>query len=165
MKKYYMDKKSLNFLRVVTFIIIICITIALKYLLYYLEKHYPEYYLPTKFTIPEIIVWILIAVLITAYVVFLFIILPMWYRSVCFVVSTDEIIIRSGAIFSNTTYVKISSIQYTATVKCPLSKYTSFNFLLINAYGGRLIMMFLSSSDLEKINRKIQSYLKDRGGL
>lgn len=165
MKKYYADKRSLNFLRVVIFLIIICITIAIKYLLYYLEGRYPEYYLPTKFTVPEIIAWILIAVLITAYVVFLFIILPMWYRSVCYIVSADEIIIKSGVIFSSTTYVKISSVQYTTTVKCPLSKYTSFNFLLINAYGGRLIMMFLSSSDLEKINRKIQSYLKDRGGL
>lgn len=165
MKKYYMDKKSVNFLRVVIFVIINCITIAIKYLLYYFERQYPEYYLPTKFTVPEIIDWILIAVLITAYVVFLFIILPMWYRSVCYVVSADEIIIRSGIIFSNTTYVKISSVQYTATVKCPLSKHTSFNFLLINAYGGRLILTFLSSSDMEKINKKIQSYLRDRGGL
>ena len=77
MKKYYADKKSLNFLRVITFIIIICITTALKYLLYYLEQRYPDYYLPSRFTVPEIIVWIIIAVLITAYVVFLFIILPM----------------------------------------------------------------------------------------
>jgi len=165
MKKYYADKKSLNFLRVITFIIIICITTALKYLLYYLEQRYPDYYLPSRFTVPEIIVWIIIAVLITAYVVFLFIILPMWYRSVCYIVSADEIFIRSGVLFKNTTYVKISAVQYTATVKCPLSKYTSFNFLLINAYGGRLAMMFLSTSDLEKISKNIQTYLRDRGGL
>ena len=165
MKKNYADKKSLNFLRVVTFVIIICIIVALKYLMYYMEQRYPEYYLPTKFTVPEIIVWIIIAALITAYVVFLFIILPMWYSSVCYMVSSDEIVIRSGVIFKNTTYVKTDSVQYTAMVKCPLSKHTSFNFLLINAYGGKLAMMFLSSSELEEINKKIQSCLKEEGGL
>lgn len=165
MKKYYADKKSLNFLRVFTFVIIIGIIIALKYLQYYLERRYPDYYLPAKITVPEIIIWTAIVFLITAYVIFLFIILPMWYRSVCYMISPTDIIIKSGVIFKNTTYVKISTVQYTATVKCPLSKHTSFNFLLINAYGGRLAMMFLSNSDLEEIGRKIQTSLRDRGGL
>ena len=163
MNKYYVDKKSLNFLRVVAFVIIICIIIAIKYLMYYIERRYPEYYLTTKPTVPEIIVWVIIAALITAYVVFLFIILPMWYNSVCYMVSSEEIVIRSGVIFNNTTYVKTDSVQYTATVKCPLSKHTSFNFLLINAYGGKLIMMFLSSFELEEINKKIQSGMKGGG--
>ncbi len=165
MKKYYADKNSLNFLRVVAFVLLICISFVLIYYLYCTKTSNSELYLQTNFAVYEIIVWILIAALITAYVVFLFIILPMWYRSVSYVITPDEIIISSGVIFRNTTYVKIASVQYTATVRCPLSNYTSFNFLLINAYGGRLVMMFLSSSDMEKINNKIQSYLKDRGGL
>ena len=163
MKKYYADKRSLNFLRVVTFIIIICIIYAIKYLLYYIERRYPELF--TESAVPDVIVWIIVAALITGYVVFLFIILPMWYRSVDYTVTADEIIISSGVIFKNTTYVKISSVQYTAAVKCPLSEHTSFNFLLINAYGGRIAMAFLSCKEMEEINRKIQSYLRDRGGL
>ncbi len=165
MKKYYMDRRSLNFLRVFTFLIIICIIIGLKYLLYYLEGRYPEYFEPVKITVPEIIVWIFVILLVTAYVVFLMIILPLWYRSVSYTVSADEIVLRSGVFFKNTTYLKMSSVQYTATVSMPLSTYTSFNFLLINAYGGRLAMMFLSRSDMEEIHKKIQSYLRSRGGL
>lgn len=165
MKKYYADKTSLKFLQVIIMLMIICIIIGLKYLLYYFERRYSDYYLSTRFTVSEVIIWILIAALITGYVVFLFIILPMWYRSVSYAIGPDEIIISSGVIFRNTTYVKIASVQYTATVKCPLSAYTSFNFLLINAYGGRLALMFLSLSSLEEIDKKIQLYLRDRGGL
>ena len=93
------------------------------------------------------------------------IILPLWYRSVSYTLSADEIIIRSGVFFNNTTYVKMSSVQYITTISMPLSRYTSFNFLLINAYGGGLIMMFLSHSDMEEIYKKIQQYLSSRGGL
>ena len=163
MKKYKSDNSSIKFLRVFIIVIIICIIIAIKYLLYYIERS--DKYFTIESNAPEIIGWIFIAALITAYVVFLFIILPMWYRSVYYVITPDEIIIKSGAIFKNTTYIKISTVQYISTVKCPLSEYTSFNFLLINAYGGRLAMMFLSVSDLEEISKKIQSYLRDRGGL
>jgi len=165
MKKYYADRKSLKFLRVFTFLLIIYIITALKYLLYFLEARYPDYFAIPKFTVPEIIIWILIGLLVTAYVIFLMIILPLWYRSVSYTLSADEIIIRSGVFFSNTVYVKMSSVQYTTTVSMPLSKYTSFNFLLINAYGGRLVMMFLSHSDMEEIHKKIRTYLSSRGGL
>lgn len=165
MKKYYADKKSLNFLRVVTFFIIIGIIIGLKYLLYYLENRFPDYFLPVKVTVPEIIVWIFIALLVAVYVIFLLLILPLWYRSVYYIVSDDEIVIHSGIFFKNTIYVKIAAVQYVTELRMPFSKHTSFNFLLINAYGGRLIMMFLSLSDLEEIHKKIQMFLRSRGGL
>ncbi len=165
MKKYYADRKSLNFLRVFTFLLIICIIIALKYLLYFLEARYPDYFALAKITVPEIIIWIFIALLVTAYVIFLMIILPLWYRSVSYTVSADEIVLRSGIFINGTTYVKMSSVQYMTTISTPFSRYTSFNFLLINAYGGRLVMMFLSHSDMEEIYKKVQSYLSSRGGL
>ncbi len=165
MKKYYADRKSLKFLRVFTFLLIICIIIALKYLLYFLEAKYPDYFALAKVTVPEIIVWIFAALLVTAYVVFLLIILPLWYRSVSYTLSSDEIIIRSGVFMNTATYVKMSAVQYITTVSLPFSRYTSFNFLLINAYGGQLAMMFLSRSDMEDIYKKVQSYLSSRGGL
>ena len=59
----------------------------------------------------------------------------------------------------------MSAVQYTTAVCMPLSKYTSFNFLFINAYGGRLVCTFLSSSDMEEIAKKIQQSLVSRGGL
>ncbi|MBP1559760.1 MAG: PH domain-containing protein [Oscillospiraceae bacterium] len=131
----------------------------------YLEGRFPEYFALPKFTVPEIIIWAFVILLVTAYVVFLLIILPLWYRSVSYTVSPEGIVLRSGVFFKNTRYVKMSAVQYTTTVSMPFSKYTSFNFLLINAYGGRLLFCFLSSSDLEEIDKKIQQALRSRGGL
>ena len=59
----------------------------------------------------------------------------------------------------------MSAVQYTTAVSMPLSKYTSFNFLFINAYGGRLVCTFLSSSDMEEIAKIIRQSLVSRGGL
>lgn len=160
MKKYYADKKSLKFLRVTTFLLISGIIIALKYLLDYLEERFPDYFSLPRITVPEIIIWAVVAALVIAYVLFLLIILPLWYRTVSYTVSSDEIVIKSGLFVKNTVYVKMSSIQYTTSISMPLSEYTSFNFLLISAYGGRLICFFLSASDLAEINRKIQQALK-----
>ncbi len=165
MKKYYADKKSLKFLRVMTFLIISGIIIALNYLLEYLENRFPDYFSIPKVTIPEIIIWAIVILLLTAYVIFLMIILPLWYRSVSYEVSSDEVIIKSGIFVKNTCYIKMSSIQYTTAISMPLARYTSFNFLLISAYGGRLICFFLSSSDMAEISRKIQQALSSRGGL
>lgn len=165
MKKYYADKKSLKFLRALTLLIIAIIIIALKYLLYYLEDHFPDYFSIPQITIPEIIVWAVIILLVTAYVIFLMIILPLWYRSVSYTVSSEEIVICSGILTKNTSCIKMSAIQYTTSVSMPLSKYTSFNFLFINAYGGRLVCPFLSSLDMEEIAKKIRQSLVSRGGL
>ncbi len=165
MKKYYADKKSLKFLRVATFLIISGIIIGLKYLLDHLESRFPEYFSIPKITVPEIIIWAVVILLVTAYVIFLLIILPLWYRSVSYTLSSDEIIIKSGIFVKNTCYVKMSSVQYTTSVSMPFAKYTSFNFLVISAYGGRLVCFFLSSSDMAEIGRRIQQALSSRGGL
>ena len=165
MKKYYADKRSLKFLRVTTFLLISGIIIGLKYLLDYLEERFPDYFSLPKITVPEIIIWAVVILLLTAYVLFLLIILPLWYRSVSYSVSADEIIIKTGLFIKNTCYVKMSSVQYTTAISMPLSEYTSFNFLMISAYGGRLVCFFLSSSDMAEINKKIQQALNSRGGL
>lgn len=165
MKKYYADKKSLKFLRAATLLIIACIIIVLKYLLYYLEEHFPDYFSLPQITVPEIIVWAVIILLVTAYVFFLMIILPLWYRSVSYTVSSEEIVIRTGIFVKNTSCIKMSAVQYTTAVCMPLSKYTSFNFLFINAYGGRLVCPFLSAADMEEISKKIRHSIASRGGL
>lgn len=165
MKKYYADRKSLKFLRAATFLLIACIIIVLKYLLIYLEGRFPDYFALPKISVPEIIAWALVILLVTAYVIFLMIILPLWYRSVSYMVSSEEIIIRSGVFVRNTVCIKTSAVQYTTAVSLPLAKYTGFNFLFINAYGGRLLCYFLSSADMEEIDKKIRQAIVSRGGI
>ncbi len=165
MKKYYADKKSLNFLRVTVFIILIGLILGLKYLLYYIENKFPQLVLKPEISVPAIVIWSLMAALAIAYVVIIIIILPMWYNSLCYMVSNEEIIINAGIFMKNKQYMKISSVQYTTVLSMPLSKFTSFNFLVISAHGGRLMCMFLSQKDADEMAAKIQSALKSRGGL
>ena len=75
MKKYYADTKSLNILRVITFLLLVVITIGLKYLLYRLQLMYPDYFNVEKNTVTEIIIWVLIGLVIAVYVLFILIFL------------------------------------------------------------------------------------------
>jgi membrane protein YdbS with pleckstrin-like domain len=165
MKKYYTDKKSLIFLRVVTLIIIICIICGLKFLMYYFQQKYPNYFITIDITIPEIVVWSLIAVFVTAYVLFILIILPLWYTTVSYALTDEEIIAKYGLFAKVRQYMKLSAVQYITRLSFPFSKYTSFNFIFVNALGGRLVLMFLSDKDANEITSQIDKYLKSRAGL
>lgn len=165
MKKYYTDKKSLTFLRVVTLIIIICIIYGLKYLMYYLRQKYPKYFVTINVTIPEIVVWSLIAIFVIAYVLFILIILPLWYTTVSYALTDEEIIAKYGLFAKVRQYMKLSAVQYITRLSFPFSKYTSFNFIFVNALGGRLVLMFLSDKDAKEIALQIDRYLKSRAGL
>ncbi len=156
MKKYKLDNQAIKLLNVILFILTICIMFFVKYVQY--TKIGEIRYIP-------IIANAVILALCITYAIIAFIILPLWFRSVCYTVTQDEIIIKSGVLLRRTVYVKISAVQYLTAVKGPLSGHINLNFLLINAYGGRLYLMFLSSKDMEEIYKRINSYLKDRGGL
>lgn len=162
MKKYYADKNSLNFLRVAVFLLLIGIIFGLKYLLSYLQNRYPDYFIINTTNIPEIVIWSIMAALAIAYVLFILIILPLWYNSLCYIISSDEIVLRSGVFNKSRQYMKMSAVQYTTVLSMPFSKYTSFNFLVISAHGGRLVFMFLSSRDADEMASRIQKSVKSK---
>ncbi len=156
MKKYKLDKHPQYILNVIIFILTNCIVITIKYL---------EYIKLGDIAYVSTIIDIVVVILYIGYAATAFVILPLWFQSVCYTVTQDEIILKSGILFSHTIYVKISAIQYLTVVKAPLYNRINMNILLINAYGGRLAMLFLSYENLEEIYNRISRYLKDRGGL
>ena len=151
--KYYSDKTSLKILSVINTLIMICIITVIKYLLYYISENFSAF---------ETAAEIVAAILIIAYAFFSFVILPLWHRSLCYTILADEMILRSGVIFKNSIHVKISAIQYTTVVKCPVSSKINFNFLLMHVYGGRLVLMFLSLQNLAEINKIILVSAEDK---
>lgn len=165
MKKYYTDKKSITFLRIVTLVIIICILYGLKYLMYYLQEKYPRYFINIDFSIPEIVMWVLIAVFVIAYVLFILIILPLWHTAVSYALTDEEIVAKYGLFAKIRQYMKLSAVQYITRLSFPFSKYTGFNFIFVNALGGRLVLMFLSDKDADDIVLRLDKYLKSRAGL
>ena len=85
------------------------------------------------------------------YVVFIVILLPMWYKSLRYVINEREIISYSG-IFSRTYRImKLSSVQHAVRVSAPLSGYTGFNFIILKALGGNMPILFLSDKDCGEI--------------
>ena len=161
MKKYYADKRSLNILRVITFILLIVITIALKYLLYILQMRYPEYFAQAKSTVPEIIIWGVMIAIIAIYVLYILLYLPILYNSINYYVGKNDIASISGVFFRAKRYMKMSSIQYVTKITTPLSKYTGLNFIVISAHGGRMAFTFLSKSDVDEITTYIMNCIRD----
>ena len=156
MKKYKLDNKALNMLTVILFIATNSIVAILKYL---------EYIKLGEISGFSIIVIVIVITLYSAYVVTAFFILPRWFRSVCYIVGQDEVIIESGVFVLRKVYVKISAIQYISVIKMPWYQHINMNLLLMNVYGGRICMLFLNAFQLEEIYKHISKYLKDRGGL
>ena len=136
MKKYYADRKSLNIFRVILLIIVA----ALDGLAYY--------FLLPIFPLAARIVIILIT---TIYAFAAWIILPLWYRSVAYLVSSDTIVVKSGFITQSSHIMRVSAAQHVVLVTTPFSKYTGMNFITVNALGGFVVMLFLSRSDAVEI--------------
>ena len=162
MKKYYSDNKVINSLRVIVSICIFCIIALIYYSLYYIRSKIGIFGELSEIVVPTIII---AAALVIFYVIGLFFILPLWLRSICYILAPDEIILNYGLFFKRTFYIKISAIQYITVVKIPCFENININNILINAYGGRVVMMLLSAKDVEEIYRKIQHYIRQRGGL
>lgn len=162
MKKYYADRKSLNLLRVVVFVLLVAIIFGLKYLLFWLEQKYPDYFIPVETTIPEIIIWSVIILLAAAYVLYILIYLPLWYNSINYYVSDSDLVSVSGIFMKSRKYMRLSSVLYVTAISAPFAKYTSFNFLVMSAHGGRMMFMFLSKSDMDEISAFILKDIRNR---
>lgn len=162
MKKYYADRNSLNILRVISLILLIVVGITLKYVLYILEKRYPEYFAIEKNTTAEILVWSLMALVTTIYVLYILIILPLWYNNARYYVTDKDVIARTGVFIKNVQYMKLSAVQYTTKISAPFAKHSGFNFIVFNGYGGRMIFTFLSQTDSDEIMRYVRQSIEKR---
>ena len=136
MKKYYADRKSLNIFRVILLLLVAALDGAAYYFL-----------LP----IFPLVGWIVIISITTIYAFAAWIILPLWYRSVSYLVSPDSIVVKSGFITQSTHIMRMSAAQHVVLVTTPFSRYTGMNFITVNALGGFVVMLFLSRSDAEEI--------------
>lgn len=152
MKEYKTDKRTLKIQIVISFLMIICIIILIKYKLYNLFKS----------VLSEEIVEITVIIAISISVVFMFVIYPLWYCSFQCKVSSEQIIIQSGVIFKKKIYVKTEAILYITRLKFLVSLNSNINILLINTCGGKVVIPFLSSNDMDKIVNCLQNNIKGR---
>ncbi|NLK70312.1 MAG: PH domain-containing protein [Clostridiales bacterium] len=142
MKRYYADRAGLNILRIIIFIVTVIATIMA--------------YLYLSFI--SMFMWILMLVFFAICFFVAVIYLPLYFKSVNYYATDTKIIKHSGVFYKTNQVMRFDAIQYTTVVSTLFSKKTGFNFLILNAFGGRMILTFLRQRDLEEIMSEIQLY-------
>ena len=90
----------------------------------------------------------------------MFIYLPLYFSSVSYLVTSDEIIRSSGVLVKFHQSIKLPLVQHSMVITTPFSKFTGMNFLLFFALGGQINLMFLSYEDMMEILR----FFSESGG-
>jgi len=142
MKRYYADRTGLNVLRILMFIV----TAIVAFLTYRYLSFIP------------IFMWIIMLVFITICFFVAIIYLPLYFKSVNYYATDRKIIKHSGVFYKTNQVMRFDSIQYTTVISTLFSKKTGFNFVMLNAFGGRMILTFLKQRDLEEIMSEVQIY-------
>lgn len=142
MKRYYADRTGLNVLRILIF--------AITAMVIFLAYRYLSF-------IP-IFMWIIMLVFFTICFFITIIYLPLYFKSVNYYITGRKIIKHSGFFYKTNQVMRFDSIKYTTVISTLLSKRTGLNFVLLNAFGGRMVLPFLKQRDLEEILLEIQLY-------
>ena len=146
MKKYYADKTCLNVLRVLVLVVTGSLIVLDYYFLYFIP----------------ILMWSLIGLFGLAYLLIGIIWLPLYFARASYIVSSQEVIRNTGFFFRIRQTMKVSAIQYVTLIITPFSSVTGFNFVIINALGGNLLLFYLSKTDAEEIVRNLTATINIR---
>ncbi len=146
MKKYYPCKTSLIILKVLGLLFTAGINVLAK-----------------LFLAPyRIIMWLVILLFWTSYIVILFIAMPIYFSRTNYFISKNEIAKQSGIIYFTRQIMRTESIQYVTTLSTPLSSFSGFNFIFFNALGGRVVLFFLSKKDMNEIDALISANIRQK---
>ncbi len=143
MKTYLPDKKALFTLRVILALLAVVLTLIVKA------------YIPV-----DILVVIFGTAIATAAIFFIFIYLPLYFSSLRYESTPEEVTRHSGVFMKSHQTVQFSAVQYTTVVKTHLSRYTGMNFIVFFVYGGQLQLLFLRSSDMDEILGRVEKRRK-----
>ena len=146
MKKYYADRTGIGILFVIIFLaIVILTTLSLVFLSF----------LP-------ILMWIVIGLFAAAFFAVVIVWLPLYFKNLCYFITDEEVVANTGVFFKNKRIMKLSAVQYFTCVTTPFSEKTGFNFVVLNALGGNIIMLFLSHHDMDEIAKTFSLVIKQK---
>ena len=141
MKRYVPAKKALNSIRIIILILAVIVT-ALSYIFF--NSH-------------NIIMWIIICVCWGTAILYGIFFLPIYFKNTVYNIYDSDIRKKTGMIFFSKQNMKIRSIQYISTIITPFSRLTGLNFIIVNAWGGRMILCFLTRDE----EMELSSYLDE----
>lgn len=145
MKKYTPAKKAMFFFAILFFILLVAVAIA-------------AYYFAKRFSL-QMLMMIVFAIFALAFVVAVFVYMPLYFKHTAFYVGENSIKRLSGAFMLTSQMMKIKSVQYVSRVKLPFSKLTALNFIIVSALGGKIVLAFLSDEDSGEIEDSIRRYI------
>lgn len=136
MKEIRPDKHALTSVRLIVLALALAVTGAAKL------------YIPI-----DIVVIIIGIAVLTAVIFFDCIYFPLYFSNLYYETDGKTITKYSGVIFRTNRTIRYSTVQYTAVVTTPFSKFTGLNFAVLFVYGGQLRLIFLDHRDCAEIVR------------
>ena len=112
----------------------------------------------------KILMYSLVGLCFGTAVLFGVILLPMYFRRTVFYISQSEITVHTGLIYLKREHMKMSAVQYVTRISMPLSSLSGFNFVILRALGGNLVLPFLGTAECEEIAQAVQGEIAERGG-
>ena len=145
MKRYVPAKKALNSIRIIILILAVIVT-ALSYVFF--NSH-------------NIIMWIIICVCWGTAILYGIFFLPIYFKNTVYNIYDSDIRKKTGMIFFSKQNMKIRSIQYISTIITPFSRLTGLNFIIVNAWGGRMILCFLTRDEAMELSSYLDEIAKN----
>lgn len=143
MKKYGADKKAVFILSAMSILITVGIIIVILRFMY----------------IFPILMQVLVGVCLVALVFGIFWMVS-YFRGVSYTISPEEITRTAGVFFRKRQIMKPAAVQYITLVTTPFSAVSGLNFVIVNALGGNLLLLFLAKKDALELRESLQELLK-----
>lgn len=110
----------------------------------------------------KILMYVLIGIFWTTAVLFGLLLIPMYFRRTVIYISGVEISVHTGLINLRRDHLKTSAIQYLTRMSLPLNGITGFNFIMVRAMGGSILLPFLRIQDCEEIENTLHLEIQKR---
>ncbi len=136
MKEYKADRRAQVTIQVVSLIG----TAVLIGLIWYFLIFFPRWLL-----------WTLTVILIAAAVILSVFLLPEWLRRLSYTVSETHITRRGGIFFVHEQIMRTQAIQFSTVIRLPAADRTGMYMIPLHAYGGTVLLLFLSRQDADEI--------------
>lgn len=99
----------------------------------------------------------IVLVLSLTIVLFAGVYLPLLIKHTYCKIYGNLIVSKTGAFFAHSTSLSINSIIYLSVYKTPFSCITGLNFIVINTFGGKTVLYFLSEQSCKQIKELISN--------
>ena len=106
--------------------------------------------------LPHWMLWTLTVIVAAAAVLLSTLLLPMWFCTIVYSVSATHITRKCGIFFVQEQTMRTQALQFSSIFRAPFSEKNGMNFIPLHAYGGTVILAFLSRSDAEEIQAFLQ---------